>query len=83
MYTYRQLCSGTEAMREFSVLTSQVAHATLSTPPTYAEIMLLDEKVRIVCRKLPEESQPASIPPLSGCTFLESVLLTLFVHFTT
>jgi hypothetical protein len=69
-------------MRQFATLLSEVVHATLSTPPSYADIMLLDEKVRSVCRTVPEKSQPASIPPLSGRTFLQSRLLTLFVHLT-
>jgi hypothetical protein len=69
-------------MRQFSILVSEVAYATLSTPPTYAEIMLLDEKARNVCRALPEESQPAAIPPLSGRKLLQPGLLTLFVHST-
>jgi hypothetical protein len=59
-------------MRQFALLLAEVAHATLSKLPSYAEVILLDEKVRAVCRALPEESQPASIPPLTGSMFSSS-----------
>jgi hypothetical protein len=59
---------------------SEIAHATLSKPPSYAEIILLDEQIRGVCRRLPEESLPAALPPLTGGTPFHSRLLTLVAH---
>jgi hypothetical protein len=59
-------------MRQFALLLAEVAHATLSKLPSYADVILLDEKVRAVCRALPEDSQPASIPPLTGSMFFSS-----------
>jgi hypothetical protein len=53
------------ALRQFAILMAEVAVATQSKPPTYIEIVEFDEKIRALCRMIPEVPAPALVPPAS------------------
>jgi hypothetical protein len=56
------------ATRQYALLMSEIATATLAKRPSYIDILRLDERVRALYKMLPENSTPAAIPPPASRT---------------
>jgi hypothetical protein len=46
---------------------AEMASITMNKPPSYVEIMGLDEKIRAVSRMVPDDLKPLVICPVSCC----------------